>query len=232
MLQPSLIDHLCQTPAMNRDRLPKPWQRQSDQPPAYPQFLIFLMLGPSRSLAAAYRVWSKCAGNPPVPPGRRPPSGAAWNPPSPTTGPNAKKRPPKRKPAPPPPLHPAPDRPGHLRHPHNPRSAHTSPTCPSNPPHSRKQSPPRQPAQKTISITQIKVLSPIPLSPHPFPLTPTPYPLSTTCITSRRNRPGTRPIPQILVRTFPSEKKRARLNATKRDQTRLNATKLVKITGH
>ena len=172
MLQPSLIDHLCQTPAMNRDRLPKPWQRQSDQPPAYPQFLIFLMLGPSRSLAAAYRVWSKCAGNPPVPPGRRLPSGAAWNPPSPTTGPNAKKCPPKRKPAPPPPLHPAPDRPGHLRHPHNPRSSHTSPTCPSNRPHSRKQSPPRQPAQKTISITQIKVLSPIPLSPHPYPLSP------------------------------------------------------------
>ena len=31
--------------------------------------------------------------------------------------------------------------------------------------------------------------------------------LSDTCISSRGNRPGTRPIPQILVRTFPPEKK-------------------------
>ena len=216
MLQPSLIDHLCQTPAMNRDRLPKPWQRQSDQPPAYPQFLIFLMLGPSRSLAAAYRVWSKCAGNPPVPPGRRLPSGAAWNPPSPTTGPNAKKCPPKRKPAPPPPLHPAPDRPGHLRQPHNPGSSHTSPTCPSNRlilvSKGHHASRPRKlsPSLKSKSYPP----SPFPLTPTPSPLTPTPYPLSTTCLTSRRNRPGTRQIPQILVRTFLSEKK---IGATKRD---------------
>ena len=38
--------------------------------------------------------------------------------------------------------------------------------------------------------------------------------LSDTCISSRGNRPGTRPIPQILVRTFAPEKK---IGATKRD---------------
>ena len=42
---------------MTDDTSPKSWQPQPDEPPEwYDRFEIYLSLGPSRSLAAAYRI--------------------------------------------------------------------------------------------------------------------------------------------------------------------------------
>ena len=50
---------------MTDDSSPKPWQQLPDEPPQwYDRFEIYLRLGPSRTLAAAYRIWAGSQGRP------------------------------------------------------------------------------------------------------------------------------------------------------------------------
>ena len=50
---------------MTDDSSPKPWQPQPEEPPEwYNRFHIYLTLGPSRTLAAAYREWANSDGKP------------------------------------------------------------------------------------------------------------------------------------------------------------------------
>ena len=45
---------------------PKPWERQPDEPvECYARFHIYLMLGPSRNLTAAYQIWANGSSRPP-----------------------------------------------------------------------------------------------------------------------------------------------------------------------
>ena len=50
---------------MTDDTFPKPWQQQPDEPPNwYDRFHTYLTLGPTRTLAAAYRIWAGSQGRP------------------------------------------------------------------------------------------------------------------------------------------------------------------------
>ena len=50
---------------MTENTLPKPWQPQPDEPPEWSdRFHVYLMLGPSRTLAAAFRAWTNSDGSP------------------------------------------------------------------------------------------------------------------------------------------------------------------------
>ena len=45
---------------------PKPWERQPDEPvECYARFHIYLLLGPSRNLTAAYQIWANGSSRPP-----------------------------------------------------------------------------------------------------------------------------------------------------------------------
>ena len=56
---------MCYTTDMTNDSSPKPWQPQPEEPPEwYNRFHIFLNMGPSRTLAAAYREWANSDGKP------------------------------------------------------------------------------------------------------------------------------------------------------------------------
>ena len=56
---------MCYTPDVTDASSPKPLQPQPDEPPEwYDRFHLYLTLGPSRSLSAAYRIWTDSHGKP------------------------------------------------------------------------------------------------------------------------------------------------------------------------
>ena len=70
---------------MTENTLPKPCHPQPHEPPQWgDRFHSYPVLGPSRALAAAPRVWTNSEGKPLRPPANRPPNGAGKNAPSPT----------------------------------------------------------------------------------------------------------------------------------------------------
>ncbi len=50
---------------MTENTTPQPWKQQPDEPSDwYDRFHVYLMLGPSRTLTAAFRAWAKSRGTP------------------------------------------------------------------------------------------------------------------------------------------------------------------------
>jgi len=56
---------MCPTQEKTDNNAPDPWEQRPDEPPKwYTRFRIFLRLGPSRNLTAAYRIWANSQGRP------------------------------------------------------------------------------------------------------------------------------------------------------------------------
>ena len=56
---------MCPTQETTDNTSPDPWEQRPDEPPKwYTRFRIFLRLGPSRNLTAAYRIWANSQGRP------------------------------------------------------------------------------------------------------------------------------------------------------------------------
>ena len=54
---------MCYTSVMTDETAPKPWEQQPDEPPEwYERFHVYLNLGSSRSLSAAFRAWAGSTG--------------------------------------------------------------------------------------------------------------------------------------------------------------------------